>query len=179
MRDELDPGGGDLLDESGEAWPDEPDEFDPQSLGPEIPSAPDPTDDDVEVSAELVRAFWSAVLFANVGLLGVSLGPMLAYFEGRTNVGLAVFLIGVLGLAFSYRRYHGYMNRDEGDDAEDEGDGEDRDGRGAGDAATRDDAATPDDGRRATGPAGTASAAGTAGERADGERDRRESGGGG
>lgn len=176
MRDELDPGGGDLLDESGEAWPDEPDEFDPRSLGPEIPSAPDPTHDDVEVSAELAKAFWSAVLFANVGLLGVSLGPMLAYFEGRTDLGLAVFLVGVLGLAFAYRRYHGYMNRDEGDDGdgdgEDGGSGADRTGHGADDRGGA-DPTTTDDGRQTTGAAGTAG-----GERADRERDRREPGGG-
>lgn len=177
MRDELDPGGGDLLDESGEAWPDEPDEFDPRSLGPEVPSAPDPTDDDVEVSAELAKAFWSAVLFANVGLLGVSLGPMLAYFEGRTDLGLAVFLVGVLGLAFTYRRYHGYMNRDEGDDGDGDGEdggdtGTDGSGHGADDRGGA-DAATSDDGRRGTGAAGTAG-----GERADRERDHRGSGGG-
>jgi F0F1-type ATP synthase assembly protein I len=119
VRDPLDPDGGGLLEESGEAWPDEPEEFDPHSLGPEIPSAPeppDPTSDDVEVSPDLAKAFWAAVVFANVGLLGVSLGPMLVYFEGMTDLGLAVFLIGVLSLVFAYRRYHGYVHRDEGGD---------------------------------------------------------------
>lgn len=118
MKD-LDPDGGGFLEESGDAWPDEPDEFDPDSLGPEIPSPPDPTADDVDVPPELAKAFWAAVVFANVGLLGVSLGPMLIFFEGRVDAGLASFLIGVLGLVFAYRRYHGYMNRDGADGAGD------------------------------------------------------------
>jgi hypothetical protein len=125
VRDELDADGGGFLEESGDAWPDEPDEFDPERLGPEIPSAPDPTSDDVDVPPELAKAFWAAVIFANVGLLGVSLGPMLIFFEGRIDAGLVSFLVGVLGLAFAYRRYHGYMNRDGADDEADE----DRDGR--------------------------------------------------
>ena len=162
VRDELDAGGDDFLEESGEAWPDEPDEFDPHSLGPEVPSAPGSASGEVDASPELLKAFWSAVLFANVGLLGVSLGPMLAYFEGRTEVGLAVFLIGVLGLVFAYRRYHGYMNRDErdgeGGDAEDGHDGDTGDGTDDRDADSADPAA----------------ATGT-----DRDRGRGESGGGG
>ncbi|MEF8840529.1 MAG: hypothetical protein V5A62_02730 [Haloarculaceae archaeon] len=117
MSDELDADGGEFLEESGEAWPDEPEEFDPHSLGPETPSAPeppDPTAEDVEIPAELAKAFWAAVVFANVGLFAVSLGPMLVYFEGTTDVGLAVFLIGVLSLVFAYRRYHGYVHRNDG-----------------------------------------------------------------
>jgi hypothetical protein len=132
VRDELDPDGGGFLEESGDAWPDEPDEFDPHSLGPEVPSAPDPTSDDVDVPPELARAFWAAVLFANVGLLGVSLGPMLILFEGRVDAGLVSFLVGVLGLVFAYRRYRGYMNRDDADDGRDRDDGGDGDGRGPG-----------------------------------------------
>ena len=128
MRDELDADGGGLLEESGDAWPDEPDEFDPRSLGPEVPSPPDPTSDDVDVPPELAKAFWSAVLFANVGLLGVSLGPMLIVFDGRVEAGLASLLVGVLGLVFAYRRYHGYMNRDD----REEGANGDRDGRETG-----------------------------------------------
>ena len=134
MRD-LDPDGGGFLEEPGDAWPDEPDEFDPNSLGPEVPSAPDPASDDIDVSPELAKAFWAAVLFANVGLLGVSLGPMLIFFDGRIDAGLASFAIGVLGLVFAYRRYHGYMNRDgvggESDGDEDRADGE-RDGHETG-----------------------------------------------
>jgi uncharacterized membrane protein len=53
---------------------------------------------------------------------------MLIFFEGRVDAGLASFLIGVLGLVFAYRRYHGYMNRD---DRDDEADG-DREGRETG-----------------------------------------------
>jgi hypothetical protein len=111
-------------EESEDPWPDEPAEFDPQSLGPgvpeapEAPEAPDPASGDVELSGDLVRAFWAAVLFTNVGLLGVSLGPMLVLFEGRTDTGITAFLVGVLALAFAYRRYRGYVDRDDGDDGD-------------------------------------------------------------
>jgi hypothetical protein len=161
VRDELDADGGGFLEESGDAWPDEPDEFDPNSLGPEIPSAPDPTSDDVDVPPELAKAFWAAVIFANVGLLGVSLGPMLIFFEGRVDAGLASFLIGVLGLVFAYRRYHGYMNRDD-DEGEDDRDGEE--GRDRNDAHATD------------GSGGTTDV--TAPTDADHDPDRRETGGG-
>ena len=109
-----------VLEESGDPWPDEPDEFDPSNLGPEIPSAPDPSTGEVDASPELLRAFWAAVLFANVGLLGVSLGPMLIFLDGRTDLGLSVFLVGVVGLLFCYRQYHGYMNRDDRDDTDED-----------------------------------------------------------
>jgi len=148
-------------EEPEDPWPDEPDEFDPHSLGPEIPSAPDPTDDDVEMPPELAKAFWAAVVFANVGLLGVSLGPMLIFFEGRVDAGLASFLIGVLGFLFAYRRYHGYMNRD-GADEEDDGDDERRD--------------DGDDAHAADGTGETTGAAARTG--ADREPDDREPGGG-
>ena len=124
MTDEADADGGEFWEEPGDPWPDEPEEFDPHSLGPEVPAAPDPpdpTDGDVEIPAELVRSFWAAVLLANIGLLGVSLGPMLVYFEGMVDAGLAVFLIGVLALVFTYRRYHAYMNREGADDRPDGG----------------------------------------------------------
>ena len=115
MSDEADAEEREFWEESEDPWPDEPEEFDPHSLGPGIPEAPslsDPASGDVELSADLVKAFWAAVLFTNVGLLGVALGPMLVFFEGRTDVGGAAFLIGVLALVFAYRRYRGYVDRD-------------------------------------------------------------------
>ena len=121
--DEADPD-SEFWEESEDAWPDEPDEFDPHSLGPEIPEAPDPPDptsDEVEASPELLRAFWAAVVFANIGLFCVSLGPMLVYFEGRTDLGLGVFLVGVLSFVFTYRHYHGYVHGDEEDDPDGDG----------------------------------------------------------
>ncbi|MFB6119053.1 hypothetical protein [Halosegnis sp.] len=80
--------------------PAEPDEFDPDSLGPD---PPDPTAEDVSVDEETARAFWSAVVLANVGLFAGALGPMLAYFRGQLLVGTAVFLVGAVALARTYR----------------------------------------------------------------------------
>ncbi|MFC6943198.1 hypothetical protein ACFQE8_25120 [Salinirubellus sp. GCM10025818] len=124
MSDEADAEERAFWEESEDPWPDEPAEFDPQSLGPgvpevpEAPEAPDPASGDAELSGDLVKAFWAAVLFTNVGLLGVSLGPMLVLFEGRTDAGVAAFLVGALALAFAYRRYRGYVDRDDGDDGD-------------------------------------------------------------
>lgn len=107
----------DPFDEDEHAWPDEPTEFDPDSLGPDPPRAPSPpspatpTGDDVPQGVS--NAFWAAVLFANAGLLGVSLGAMLWYFRGMTEVGGGLFLVGVLALGMTYRRYYNFMNREE------------------------------------------------------------------
>jgi len=101
------------LEEDSEAWPDEPAEFDPNSLGPDIPTAPSvPTVSERDVPSDVASAFWAAVLFANVGLIGVSLGPMLWYFEGMGRVGGGLFLIGLIALGMTYRRYSLFMNRD-------------------------------------------------------------------
>lgn len=129
MSDEADAEGREFWEEPEDPWPDEPEEFDPQSLGPgipEAPAAPDPASGDVEVSADLVKAFWAAVVFVNVGLLGVALGPMLVLFEGRTDAGVAAFLVGVLSLVFAYRRYRSYKDRngERGTGARDAGGGD-------------------------------------------------------
>jgi len=133
VTDEADADGPELWEEPEDPWPDEPEEFDPHSLGPEIPSAPDPATGDVEVPPDLMKAFWAAVIFANVGLLGVALGPMLVYFEGMTDLGLSVFLVGVLALVFAYRRYHGYVNREDPGTDDGRHDGRDGDDAGGGD----------------------------------------------
>lgn len=129
MSDEADAEGREFWEEPEDPWPDEPEEFDPQSLGPgipEAPAAPDPASGDVEVSADLVKTFWAAVVFVNVGLLGVALGPMLVLFEGRTDAGVTAFLVGVLSLVFAYRRYRSYKDRngERGTDARDAGGGD-------------------------------------------------------
>lgn len=116
MSDESD-ADREFWEEPADPWPDEPDEFDPFSLGPGVPEAPDPSTDEVNASAELMKSFWAAVVFANVGLLGVSLGPMLIVFRGQLDLGLSVFFIGALALLFAYRQYYGYVNRDDDTEA--------------------------------------------------------------
>ena len=100
-------------DDDGFAWPDEPKEFDPNSLGPDIPKAPAaPNLAERDVPSDVSNAFWAAVLLANAALLGLSLGPMLWYFEGMTRLGGGIFLVGLVALLLTYRRYYAFMNRD-------------------------------------------------------------------
>lgn len=96
--------------------PHEPDEFDPHSLGPETPGldgetpGPDPPSVDFDPSAidvppDLARAFWGAVLMANVGLLAASLAVMVAVFEGRYRLAAGLAAVGAVGFAGTYRIY--------------------------------------------------------------------------
>lgn len=85
-------------------WPDEPDEFDPGSLGPDVPEPPT-LDEDADADEETVQAFWSAVLLANVGVFAVSIGPMLAYFQGQVALGAALFVVGAIALGRTYYIY--------------------------------------------------------------------------
>lgn len=93
-------------EESEDAWPDEPAEFDPQSLGPDIPEvAQSNGSGDATADSETLQMFYAAVLFANVGLLGISLGPMLWYFRGLTETGAGLTLVGFVALGMTYRQY--------------------------------------------------------------------------
>ncbi|MFC7226664.1 hypothetical protein N0B31_04555 [Salinirubellus salinus] len=117
------------FEEDEDAWPDEPKEFDPNSLGPDIPKAPAaPNLADRDAPRDVANAFWAAVIFANVGLLGVSLGPMLWYFEGMAQLGGGIFLVGVVALGMTYRRYYAFMNREKPEDVDHETDREDAPG---------------------------------------------------
>lgn len=96
-----------------EQWPDEPNEPDPgERWGdperdlPRIPSAPTPPDpSENEVSGEVARAFWAAVVLVNVGLFALSLGPLLAVFRGRWALGTGLFALGCLSIVHAYRVY--------------------------------------------------------------------------
>ena len=103
----------------------EPDEFDPDSLGPgipEAPSAPEPPQDGS--ASEATGLFWKLVVVFNVALLGLSVGPMLIYFEGQVDRGTQVFLVGAIAFGYGYFRYRRFMasraDTDDADDADDE-----------------------------------------------------------
>lgn len=99
-------------EKSEDAWPAEPAEFDPQSLGPDIPRVGESADSgDATADSETIRMFYAAVLFANVGLLGISLGPMLWYFRGLTETGAGLILVGVAALGMTYRQYRLFRTR--------------------------------------------------------------------
>ncbi|MFC6975570.1 hypothetical protein ACFQL1_14390 [Halomicroarcula sp. GCM10025709] len=60
----------------------------------------------------------------NVALLGLSVGPMLVYFEGQVERGVQVFLVGAIAFAYGYFRYHRFVNAREDEDGETTDDGE-------------------------------------------------------
>lgn len=113
--------------ERDEPWPEEPDEFDPGSLGPG-PTGDDGVDRDVD--SRTFRSFWSAVLLADVGLFGVVIGPMIWYFRGQMLLGGGMFLVGAIALARTYRIQRNYR-RDRADaDESPAAVAQDTDGRG-------------------------------------------------
>lgn len=78
----------------------EPGEFDPDSLGPEVPTPAPPTEADSDVRG----LFWGLVLVANVALMAGSLGLMFIIFQDGWMPGVQLVLIGlVLGLYVYYR----------------------------------------------------------------------------
>lgn len=97
------------LEEDEERWPDEPTEFDPDSLGPDPPDpTPDPEETltgDADVPDELFRAFWASVLFLNVAMAALAIGLMLIYFQGDYGNGLPALLVGGVA-AFGAGRYY-------------------------------------------------------------------------
>lgn len=100
-------------DDDADAWPDEPDEFDPDSIGPDPPASPGVTTDETDVDEQTFRSFWGAVVMANVGLFCSSLGLMLWYFRGQAVVGLALIVVGFGSLARTYITYRRYLDRGE------------------------------------------------------------------
>lgn len=67
---------------------------------------------DMVVDNETAYAFWAAVIYVNVGLLLVTLGPMLLFFRGRTQVGGVMVVLGGFALYRAYTVYQGYAADD-------------------------------------------------------------------
>lgn len=107
----------------GDPWPDEPDEPNPEDQwgNPErdlvqVPKAPKvstPSVSENDVPEDVARSFWAAVIFANIGLFGVSLGLMLIGFRGQWLWGGGAFVIGALALLRTYLEYRSFVNRDD------------------------------------------------------------------
>ncbi|MGB9931280.1 DUF7322 domain-containing protein [Haloarcula amylolytica] len=89
----------------------EPSEFDPESLGPDVPS---PSDGDY--NGEATGLFVRLVIVFNVALLALSLGPMLAYFEGQVDLGIRIFLVGVIAFGYGTFRYVKFERERKSDD---------------------------------------------------------------
>lgn len=102
--DEREDGGGVLSEKS----PYEPEEFDPTSLGPDVPEPPEGG------GGEVASLFWKLVVVFNIALLALSLGPMFAYFRGNVDLGLQLTAAGAILFAYGYFRYRKYVReRDE------------------------------------------------------------------
>ena len=91
---------------------------DPEQLGPEIPQAPELKPGDAD--SEVVGLFWKLVIVFNVALLGLSVGPMIGFFEGDWDFGLQVFAVGAIAFAYGMVRYYQFMNGRDSEDDEDE-----------------------------------------------------------
>lgn len=97
--------------EDDDAWPDEPDEFNPDSLGPDPPDSTRTIRESLgateDVSDELFRAFWASVLLLNVAIAALSIGAMFIYFRGNYETGLPAVLIGTVAGLATVRYYWG------------------------------------------------------------------------
>ncbi|SMO33696.1 DUF7322 domain-containing protein [Halorubrum cibi] len=94
-----------------------------REMTPEIPKAPSVKsfDDDGDFSAAgdvdggTLRAFVVAVIYANVAVLFVSLGPLVWFFEGWSRIGIGLTVGGLLAGVRTYQTYRSW-DRSRGDD---------------------------------------------------------------
>lgn len=83
---------------------------DDESLGPDVPTPPTPDEADTEV----VGLFWKLVVVFNVAVFGVTVGPMIGFFLGNWDLGLQVFAVGALALAYGLVRYYRFREDRDG-----------------------------------------------------------------
>lgn len=132
-----------------------------RKMTPRIPKAPSvKTFDDggdfegaSDVDSGTLRAFVVAVIYANVAVLLVALGPMVWYFEGWSRVGPLLLLGGLVAGVRTYQTYRAWdRSRDEretaaGGNEDDEADEADADDDGEDESDADDGEADPDDAR--------------------------------
>jgi hypothetical protein len=108
---------------TGAPWPDEPDEPDPEDRWPdperELPSVPSVdapavgvprvSTPEADVDPDVRQAFWRAVVLANVGVAGVTVGPLVAYFRDELLIGAGFVAVGALALARTYRTVRAFQ----------------------------------------------------------------------
>ncbi len=61
-----------------------------------------------EVDDETLSAFIRCVIYANVALLLVALGPMVWFFEGRRRLGATLLMVGILAALRTYQTYRAW-----------------------------------------------------------------------
>ena len=95
-----------------------------RKMTPEAPKAPSVKTFDeggdfdaaADVDEHTLRAFVVAVIYANVALLFVFLGPMVWFFEGWSRLGPALLVVGVLAGIRTYQTYRAWDREREDDD---------------------------------------------------------------
>jgi hypothetical protein len=109
----------------------------PEVRVPSVEVDPSETPDTPQAQAQ-AKAFWLAVVYANVGLGGVTVGPLVAVFRDMWLVGVAAFLVGLFALGRTYQIYRRFDEHDWVTDelAADEATGA---GSGTGEDAERDE----------------------------------------
>ena len=124
-----------------------------RKMTPRIPKAPSvKTFDDggdfegaSDVDSGTLRAFVVAVIYANVAVLLVALGPMVWYFEGWSRVGPLLLLGGLVAGVRTYQTYRAWdrsrneRETAEGGDEDDDADDADSDDADGGEADPDDD----------------------------------------
>lgn len=137
-----------LEEDEENSWSDEPDEFDPDSLGPDPPDSTPTLRESfgatADVPDDLFRAFWASVLLLNVALAALSIGAMLVYFRGDYEAGGPALLIGTVAALATARYYWRFKTghyADPGDDDEER----DAEGAEATDGSTATDRSAPTD----------------------------------
>ena len=88
----------------------------PEEEAPSAPSVSDPTEnlpDPSEVDGAVHRAFWTALLWTNVALAGVTLGPAYALLAGGSEIGAAVTVVGAVATLRVYQTVRAFQNRDD------------------------------------------------------------------
>ncbi|WP_226040994.1 hypothetical protein [Natrinema sp. DC36] len=122
----------DRTENEPEEWDPEEEFYDPDSDGltiPQVSTGDDEPDDDLDdlssvieppavstaetdVPGDILQAFWALVLVLNAAVLAVSLGLLLAVFEGSLIRGGVLVAAGVVLFGLAGRRYRRFRNDD-------------------------------------------------------------------
>lgn len=102
---------------------------------------PDDPEDLTEIDSETATAFWGAVIYVNIGILLIALGPVVYALRGRALVSAALVVAGIGVLLRAYMVYRRFDARDADEDAnEDADDDADEDAEGDADEVADEDA---------------------------------------
>lgn len=80
-------------------------DIEPGDIGPSIPTAPDPTDPDVEVDGRIHTLFWSMVVVVKFALLATSLGLLMIAFDRYPDLGWQLLAAGLVLAGYGVYRF--------------------------------------------------------------------------